>query len=375
MKFLEKYLLLMLLLANMTSEYKLLIPVSNVLFYSVMALSVPLVVSKVIFSEKVLKEFPAVFGLMAIYFIAQFAFQTDLLTEENLLYTTSKIAVFGVMALSISTNFEFYYKKSLIVFPYLIFILILVGWFINRQDFSGMVTFGFLNRNVACTVATVAIAGFLFKNDKVSKIDAVCALFLFASILYGGSRNALAMCVLIIMVKFGLSFKIVLAGAFVTLVTLYVMPAIGIEITAFDRLMGTFDGSVSIDREEERDAAWQMIQARPWTGWGYHYANLSSIGLSMNAHNGYLSMIENLGWPCGLSVLSIIIIGSLKRLKLYFRNNPTINFHLAIIVSTLFAANQEDYLIGVNQFTTNVFFMSFAVLGAYIYNRKKLSKG
>ncbi len=375
MKFLEKYLLLILLLANMTSEYKLLIPISNVLFYSVMALSVPFVVTKVIFSDTALKRFPALFCLMAIYLIAQFIFQTELMTQENLLYTFSKVAFFGVMALSVGSNFEFYYKKSLVIFPYLIFILILVGWFVNRQSIYGMVTFGFLNRNVACTLSTAAIVGFLFKNHKIHIIDAICAIFLFASILYGGSRNALVMCILIGMIKYGFSFKIVLAGALTAVVTLYVLPAIGIEITAFNRLLGTFDGSVSIDREAERDAAWQMIKARPWTGWGYHYANLSSIGLYMNAHNGYLSMIENLGWPCGLSVLLIIVKGSLKRLKLYFKNTPTINFHLAIIVSTLFATNQEDYLIGVNQFTTNFFFMSFAVLGAYMYyqNRNVIS--
>lgn len=370
MKFLEKYLLLLFLIANMTSEYKLLAPASKVLFYAVLALSVPFLLRKEVFSAAARRKFPELSAMMLIYLIAQFVFQLDLLSVPNVLYTISKVAVFAILMLCIGNNFEYYFRKSLSVFPYVILGLVALGWVYNRVGELGQVSFGFVNRNVACTIATAGFAGFMFGNERLKIKELLFLALLFATVLYGGSRNALVMCILIVLVRYGLSFRIVMAGALSLFFMFFVLPEMGVEITALDRLLGTFDGTVSLDREEERAAAWEMIAARPWTGWGYSYANLSTIDLDMNAHNGYLTTIENLGWPCGLLILGYIIVGSLRRLKLYFLKNRIVNYHLAIILSTLFGANQEDYLVGVNQCTTNLFFLSFAVLGVYMYNQR-----
>ena len=369
MKFLEKYLLVLFLIANMTSEYRLLAPASKVLFYTVLVLSIPIVLSKGFGKSR--KMFSQLMALIFIYLVAQFVFQTDLWTQENILYTISKCVVFSIMMICISSDFDYYFRQTMNLFPFVILGLVAAGWVINRVDPLGMISFGFVNRNVACTLATVGFAGFMFRNEMPTKKDMLCLFFLFATILYGGSRNALAMCVLILMVRYGLSFKMVLAGGVLMVLMIFVLPAIGLEITAFERLLGTLDGTVAMDREEVREGALRMIAARPWTGWGYHYANLGSVDLAMNAHNGYLTTIENLGWPCGLFLLANIILGSLKRLKLYRLHNRTINYHLAIVVSTLFGANQEDYLVGVNQCTTNLFFLSFAVLGVCLYYSKR----
>lgn len=175
------------------------------------------------------------------------------------------------------------------------------------------------------------------------------------------------MCVLIVAVRYGFSFKIIVAGIFFMALILYVLPELGLETTAFERLKGTFDGSVAIDREDERETALKMIAMRPWTGWGYYFVIPSYVGMNMGAHNGYLTIIENLGYPCGLTAMAFIAIGCLKRLKLFKLKNHALNYCLAIIISTLFAANQESYLVGVNQFTTNYFFVAFVVSGMYKY--------
>ncbi|WP_336533511.1 O-antigen ligase family protein [Bacteroides acidifaciens] len=370
MKFFEKYLLLLFLIANMISEYRVLIPVSKILFYAVLILSIPCLFFSNFRGLK--NKFPELSALIVIYIFAQLVFQVDLWTQSNILYTVSKCVVFAIMMICINSNFRFYFRETLNFFPMIIVGLIAVGWVYNRVDSMGMICFGFINRNVACTLATAGFAGFMFRNDKQTKVDFLCLVFLFATILYGGSRNALAMCVLILIVRYGISFKLIFVGGVLVVFMIFILPTMGVELTAFERLLGTLNGTVEIDREDERNAALQMIAARPWTGWGYSYANLESIGLDMNAHNGYLTTIENLGWPCGLLVLGNIVIGSLRRLKLYFIKDRVINYHLAIIVSTLFGANQEDYLIGVNQCTTNLFFMSFAVLGFYMSYRKSL---
>ena len=370
MKFLEKYLLLLLLIANMTSEYILFASVSNALFYSVFALSVIVIPQLNLLSRETRRKFPELLALIVIYLVAQFVFQVGMWTQENILYTISKCMVFAILILCVNNNFDYYYRQSLHIFPYVILFLVALGWVVNRVNSMGSIAFGFVNRNVACTLATAGIAGFLFKSEKIKKIEFLSIAFLFASVLYGGSRNALAMCILMLMVRYGLSLKMILVGLIAAVAIFYVFPLLGIEVTAFDRLIGTINGRVEIDRESQREQALAMINAKPWTGWGYSYGAEAALITDMNAHNGYLTTIENLGWPCGLFLLGNIIFGSLKRLKLYKQHNRLINYHLAIVVSTLFGTNQEDYLIGVNQCTTNIFFLSFAVLGVCLYNQK-----
>lgn len=359
--------LFILLLANMTAEYKLLASISQVFFYSILGLSVPVLLFN---SRKLLyglKGVPEIKGLIAVYLIAQFIFQVEIISDENMIYTFTKVIIFCIIPLSICTNYDFYLKKLPIIFAYIIVALVLLGWFVNKSDQYDGIQFGFANRNVACTIATAGFAGFLFMREKFNLFDYACMIFLFISILYGGSRNALAMCVLIVAVRYGFSFKIIVAGIFFMALILYVLPELGLETTAFERLKGTFDGSVAIDREDERETALKMIAMRPWTGWGYYFVIPSYVGMNMGAHNGYLTIIENLGYPCGLTAMAFIAIGCLKRLKLFKLKNHALNYCLAIIISTLFAANQESYLVGVNQFTTNYFFVAFVVSGMYKY--------
>lgn len=373
MKFLEKYLLLLFLIVNITAEYKAFASISKAMFYVVLALSIPTILINLSTIIKIRKIFAPLFIMISIYIIAQFIFQINMLSLPNLLYTISKCAVLSIMAISISKNYMFYFQTVVNIFPYLILFLILMGWVYNRVDFTGMVSFGFVNRNVACTLATAGFAGFMFRSEHIRLFDLLSMGLLFLTILYGGSRNALAMCILIIMIRYGFSYKVVIAAIVCGIFILYLVPLLGVETTAFERLVGTFDGTTSLDREEQREQAWRMIEAKPWTGWGYSY-NTSEAALltDCNAHNGYLTTIENLGWPCGIALLGTIVIGSFRLLKLYFKKNRFVNYHLAIIISTLFGTMHEDYLVGVNQCTTNLFFVSFAVLGAYIYTKKNI---
>ena len=359
--------LFILLLANITAEYKLLAPVSQVFFYSILVLCIVVFIFNFDDFSLSLKKTPEIKGLILTYLIALLIFQSNFLTSDNVLYTITKIAVFIIIAVSVNSNYNFYLKRIPVFLSYIIVILIAIGWFVNKTGQNGNLIFGFANRNVACTVATAGFAGILFMRKKLRIVDYACMALLFITVLYGGSRNALAILVLIIVVRYGFSFKIIVAGAAFLILIMFILPEIGLESTAFDRVIGTFDGSVALDREEVIEIAKNMIAMRPWTGWGYNYSIPTYLGVNLGAHNGYLATLVNLGYPCGLTVLGIIIIGSIKRLKLYRIGDKAINYYLAILISTLFAANQESYLIGVNQFTTNYFFVAFVVLGMYKY--------
>ena len=359
--------LLILLLANMTSEYRLLASVSQVFFYSILGLSVLVLIMNSKEIRKSLKKAPEIKGLILVYLIAQFVFQFDILSLDNILYTLTKVILFVIISFSAYSNYDFYSNRMPLLFSYLIVLLVLLGWVINKTGPYGGLQFGFTNRNVACTIATAGFAGFLFMKAKLKFWDIACMAFLFITILYGGSRNALAMCLLIIAVRYGFSFKIVGAGILVFALLLFVLPELGIEVTAFERLKGTLDGTVALDREEVHETALRMIALRPWTGWGYYFIIPESVGIAMGAHNGYLAMIENIGYPCAITAFALIGFGTLKRLRLYRLHNNALNYCLAIVVSTLFATNQESYLVGVNQFTTNYFFVTFVLLGLYRY--------
>ena len=278
----------------------------------------------------------------------------------------------------ISHNFEYYFKQTIRPLSYIILGLLLVGWFINKGEIGGddYITFGFANRNAACTLGSIGFAGFLFTSKKYSFKEYLFMAFLLLTILIGGSRNALAMCLLFIIVRYGLSGKLVFASLACIFFIVYVLPEFGLEAVALDRLEGTLSGTVSLDREDQREAAKWMIMQRPWTGWGYNHENIGyALALTeYGAHNGYLTTMKNLGVPLGIMLLVTILWTSLKNLRLYKLHNMEINYHLAVIVSILLAANFEDFLVGVNQITTNIFFLSFVVLNIYRYRLSNIGK-
>lgn len=371
MKFLEKHLLLLFLIANATAEYVSLMFVSKYLFYAVLALSIPIIISKNVFAKSIRTQCPQIYIMIAIYLIAQFLLQPDMINSQTLTYTIGKVVTFCILIFCVNHNFEYYFKQTIRPLSYLILGLLLVGWFINKGGIGvdDYITFGFANRNAACTLGSIGFAGFLFTSKKYSFKEYMFMSFLLITILIGGSRNALAMCLLFIIIKYGLSAKLVFASLFCMFLIVYVLPEFGLEAVALDRLEGTLSGAVSLDREDQREAAKWMIMQRPWTGWGYNHENIGyALKLTeYGAHNGYLTTVKNLGIPLGVMLLVTILWTSLKNLRLYKLHNMEINYHLAVVVSILLAANFEDFLVGVNQITTNIFFLSFVVLNIYRY--------
>lgn len=371
MKFLEKHLLLLFLIANATAEYVSLMFVSKYLFYAVLALSIPIIISKNVFAKSIRIQCPQIYIMMAIYLIAQFLLQPDMINSHTLTYTIGKVVTFCILMFCVNHNFEYYFKQTIRPLSYLILGLLLVGWLINKGGIGvdDYITFGFANRNAACTLGSIGFAGFLFTSKKYSFKEYMFMSFLLITILIGGSRNALAMCLLFIIIKYGLSEKLVFASLFCIFLIVYVLPEFGLEAVALDRLEGTLSGTVSLDREDQREAAQWMIMQRPWTGWGYNHENIGyALALTeYGAHNGYLTTMKNLGIPLGIMLLVTILWTSLKNLRLYKLHNMEINYHLAVVVSILLAANFEDFLVGVNQITTNIFFLSFVVLNIYRY--------
>lgn len=366
MLFLRKYLLLIFLIANLTAEYVMLIPISKVLFYSVLAISVPTCLAEINRSNK-LKVWNKYLILMCcIYILYQCTVGWVYSTVDNWLYLIAKCTTFIVMMMSINSNFDFYFRKIIQPLGYIIVVLLLVGYVLQPVDESGQYRFGFTNRNAACTIAVIGFATFFFR-EKYQWKDKLMISFCVICVLLGGSRNALAMILLLICIRFGFSFKLlfILISGFV--IVLVILPQIGFQITALERLIGTFTGEVKVDREAEREAAIWMISQNPWQGNGFKFTNYG-YALSLTrygAHNGYLEILEMMGVFMGGLWLIVLGCGIFSLLSLYKIRSLDVKFHLGVVWVILFAANQESFLTGVNQIITNLFFVSFVVLCLY----------
>ena len=344
--------------------------VSKYLFYAALGLSVFFLLSKKVISPTAVKTCPHIYALAGILIIYQLLFGMESFSYDSATYFVGKLATFGIMMLCISDNFEFYLKKSILPFSYIILALIVLGWFYHRTSSrsSSYFIFGFANRNAACAVSAIGFAGFLFAKDHHKKFDYLCMAILLFTILVGGSRNSLAMCILFVIIKYGLSMRMVAVMSLSAILIIFVLPEMGIEISAFDRLIDTVTGNLASDREAQRQGVMMMIHDKPVTGWGLA-SQIQGKALEIShygAHNGYLTLIMYMGLPLGIAFIGTIALGVIKRFfKLYKLHNNVLNYHLAVMISILFAANQEDYLVGVNQIVTNLFFVSFVVTGIY----------
>lgn len=382
MEFIKKYLLVFFLLINLTAEYVILMPISKAFFYVTLALGMFFMISPDVMSWKAYKSAAHLYLMGFIYVVYQFTVGYNYISQDSMLYLICKLVTFGIIVMCVNKKFSFYFEKFIIPFSYTIVVLIALGWIVNKIDYAGNIAFGFANRNAASSMISIAFAGFLFGTDKIKKMHLVLMAFCLASMLVSGSRNSLVMCILFVLVRYGVSFKLIVFMAVSLLFVTFVMPELGLRAVALERLLGTVSGNVSLDRENQRAAAMWMINQRPYEGWGFgaqmvgHARELSEMG----SHNGYLDIIIYMGYPFGLTWIAVMVLGVLKRIKLYYARNRMLNFHIAVVISILFAANQEGYLTGVNQITTNLFFFSFTVLGVFIYrnevfrNRVKIFK-
>lgn len=365
------YLLLLFLIVNMTAENIMLASISKIIFYVVLAISVPICMLNINTIKDGFKQCPYMAWWIFIYIVYQFSVGSKYATTENLVYLVAKITTFCVMLLSIGKNYRFYFENISKPMGYLIVFLLIIGF--SKLGIDGESrAFGFYNGNAGCAIATIGMASFLFREGKYSKVDIICLLFCGMCVMLGSSRNSLAMMGIMVILRYGASPKLILAGIIGLLAIIFVLPEFGFEATSVNRLMGTFDGSVSIDRDDQREAARWMIEQHPWDGNGFNFVNYGyALSLTeLGAHNGYLNVFEQMGYGFGGLWLGVLVLGVLRNLRLYKVDNIYVRKYLGIMLAILFGANQESYLSGVNQFTTNMLYVSMVVLWMYIYNKK-----
>lgn len=364
-----KYLFFFFLLVNLTAEYVLFANVSRILFYVILILCVPVLFVNYYNIKRGFYECPYLFIWIAIYCIYQFTVGLKYISFENLTYLIAKITSFCTLIYCVKTDLKFYCEKSFYLLGLVIVFLLILG--LIHPCVYGLKCFGFYNKNAACSIAAVGFACFLFKNTKINKYDVICIFVCILCVLIGGSRNSLAMIIILALIRCNISLKSMLPYMFFIFIILFIMQLSEIHFLAIDRTIGTIKGTVALDREIARKAAFWMISQHPWDGNGFKISNVGDAleMTDLGSHNGYIDIIENMGYGFGGLWLLVLACGIISLKKLLNERKHNIKIHIGITISILFAANHESFLPGVNQFVTNMFYLSFVVLHIYKYTK------
>lgn len=367
----KKYLLFIYLLVNLTAEYYLFASISKVVFYITLALAIPICMSgwNVIRTE--FRSCPYFLWWIVIYIIYQFLFGWNTLNLENVIYLVSKITTFLVILYCVGADHDFYFSKMNRLFGYIILVLMIVGF---NMEFQGGRSYGFYNPNAGTSVAMLGASCFLFSEGKMKFQDKLALLFFIVCIFIGHSRNALVTLLILALFRFKMSPRLMIGG-FLIVAVLVVFQSYGVELTAFDRMIDTFKGTELSNRDDERDAAIWMIQQHPWDGNGFNSKNYGeALALTeYGAHNGYLTILKMMGIIMGGAWLFVLFLALWHIKGLAFSDNLKVRRQMAIVIAIAVGAINEDFFVGVNQISTNMFFVSLCLILQYkdAYDRKK----
>lgn len=367
-----KYLLVVLLIANLSSQYVLFTPMSNILFYGSLGVCV-------LYSIISCHQFLHINNLKATSFlwlfiitltVYQFTLGIISLTEESIKYLCAKCVVLLIIYWGITTNFRFYYQKIIPIVIYTITLLIIYGYLFHNEIFAGRSTCGFGNPNSTSAISSIGFAGFLLIGYKPRWLTLICAAVCLFGVLAGGSRTVTAVCIIAIFLKYKFSFKTVALFSICLTLSLIIFPYLGFNLNGINRVVNAFTTHDFVgSRGEVREATIKMITERPWSGWGFKSGIQGEAEkiTTLGSHNGYLDIIKAMGYPFA----TIIFVGSgiiLWKIKnVLTSKDPFIRFHLFIAGSILLSAFYESYIIGVNQIMTNFLFMSISILQYYSY--------
>lgn len=362
-----KYLLLLLLFANICAQFMPLSFLADPLFYGTMTLgALGLLTNFKYISSKNIRATWILWYLIAVYISYQLTFGINYSGTQSLLWLISKVLVLLIIFWAVVSDFKFYFNKLVPIISLGLGIFIFIGYFFyHTYQFQGRFTYGFGGPNSLSAISTLVFAASLLYRFKSSWMNYLGMLIGLMGVLGGGSRISLAVLVIAILLKYKFSVKTLMLGLGCLIIAVVVLPSLGFESQGIERLTETIEqGNFANNREIERKATSLMIAERPIQGWGYNtgiQGNALEIS-HLGAHSGYLETIKAMGYPFAI-VLFIGLFVALKQIYPQLKSNdPATKFHLFVVISILISANYESYLIGVNQIMTNMFFVSLAVL-------------
>lgn len=368
MKFLERIWLPLLFFANIAAQ-NLVVPhgIAHPLFLFTIALGVIIVFANIgtALDPNTAKEYPIFYSFITIMVVYQITFGMSHINAKSWEYFFAKIVILLATPICVMSSFRYFTYRYYHIFAILMTLLLMYGWAFFSTSPDGRFTLGFSNPNSAGSLCAITFSIFISAR-KYTSIDIICILIVLLGTMITGSRTAMALCLIALIMRYRLNFKTIITAVALGMIILYIIPNFTSGPTAIDRLTQTVEeGNLSKGRELERQAAWVMIDAHPIDGNGLYAENSTEANKisELGSHNGYLDMLKAFGIPLGTLLIVLILFFSIRLfMRFYKSSDETIRIHLFIVISTIPAAMYEEYMIGVNQHTTTLFFISLAVL-------------
>ncbi|MBR6339292.1 MAG: hypothetical protein IKR63_04075 [Alloprevotella sp.] len=366
----------MFIIENLFAQTKLFGFLSATLFYIFLGLGLLLV--PYCLSSKVYNACKPLYLIAGVYVLYEFTLGYPTISSDTLLYVLSKVVVMAIVIAGVTSNFSFYFSKSSRLFSFIItgviLYAILSGGLAEAGGGDQRMELGFTNSNTTSMMGTIALAQFLFFYKRMPWYVWASMLVCLIGILGGGSRNAILMAVVILVVRYGLTLRIVLVSLAMAFTVFYVLPRMGIKTVGVERMENTIEGKEGSNREVEREAAKIMIAQKPISGWGYRAQNVGKAAkLSvLGSHSGYLDHIKFMGYPFALLLFAAIWFYTLHYFrKLYPIRHAAVRFHISILLSLIVAAFFEAVWVGVHEIENTLFYMSMGILSMCILKIKR----
>lgn len=364
---LNKYILFVFLIENLLISTKFSLGV--VPFYIMLGLGSLMLLQPTFWQSKTMKECAPLYWLGAVYILYQFTLGFSTFSIRSILYLVTKLVTFAIITVSVTSDWDFYARKTPLILSIIIIIVLLTGAATTGDLNSGdRMRLGFGNENLMGSLASLCFAGVLFFWDR--KRSFLYALLLAGStysLLASGSRNAILYLFIILVIWTGFKISRLIPVILLSVVFSVALSYLPIHLSGVDRFRETVEGNMGSTRDVEREATLMMIKESPIKGWGFEAQNVGQAAMlsELGSHNGYLDTIKFMGYPFGILWFMVLLFSVIPLLKYTRDGQPLLRYHIAIVLSTMITAFFEGWFTGVHQYNTNIMFYSLAVLSTY----------
>ena len=293
---------------------------------------------------------------------------------DSLEYLMARFMSFSLISLSIYYNFSFFKNRFTSMIVKIISLVVFLSLIIDPNLLNGRYHGIIWNPNMLASLTVLSFSCILLKTKEKSPFEKLLLILLLIVSLSTGSRSAIIAIGLSFIFKYGFSLRNVLYSL-TGVMLIFMISNTNLE-TSLNRI--TSQGIMK-GRVEQFNFAIYNIKEKIFTGHGLsEYSGLPSDidipkrleGIFIAAHNGYLSILIQYGIIFGGLVILIIFTKSFELFSFYIRRNDENLVYVFFIVYTLFAANFESLITGINEFHTILFWFSLSYLSYSKYLEK-----
>lgn len=365
--FLVKFNLIVLICANIASQFRAVSSISKLLFFSSIALGCVSILFCYgeIFSSKLQKTAPLLFSFMGIILLYQLSFGLPTWSVDSWNYVFARCVSIIIVYLAVIHSYNYFAKDFMFYLSIIIAIAIVYGTITDHTMAGSRMYLGFGNPNSTSAIATVGFAGFLYSHKRNKLLVIMGLIISLWGILAGGSRTMTAITIIAVFLKYKVSYKTIILFVVLFFVAASILPYFGFNSIGIDRIINVVESKNFVgSREEVRKATIMMINENPVLGWGFKSGIQGGAVriTNMGSHNGYLDLIKSMGYPFAVLLFILMAKDLVKIRRFFFSKISYVQYHVFVVIAVLLGAMYESMLHGVNYLLNTLFFMSITIL-------------